>query len=158
MKKREKKICFDIWCSNGFTCSLFLRSKLVIFNNFWTCLVFPQNSGDVTVIYPIIFNFYIGSKVRIVDFSTIYIYSQQINHFHVNKIHFWNLDIFQIIVIKYLAEEKLNQFFILSLRLKKIMYNSNVIKQAIKFIHYFFFTQDRTFQMWEILHFLYSYS
>ena len=51
-----------------------LRSKLVIFNNFWMYLVFPQNSGDVTVIYPIIFNFYTGSKVRIVDFSTIYIY------------------------------------------------------------------------------------
>ena len=51
MKKREKKICFDIWCSNGFTCSLFLRSKLVIFNNFWTCLVFPQTSGEVSGIY-----------------------------------------------------------------------------------------------------------
>ena len=45
VKRREKKICFDIWCSNDVTCRLFLRSKLVILNNFWTCLVFPQTSG-----------------------------------------------------------------------------------------------------------------
>ena len=45
VKRREKKIWFDIWCSNDVTCRLFLRSKLVILYNFWTCLVFPQTSG-----------------------------------------------------------------------------------------------------------------
>ena len=52
MKKREKTIWFDIWCSNSVTCRLFLKSKLVIFNNFWRCLVFLQTSGEVSRIYP----------------------------------------------------------------------------------------------------------
>ena len=60
VKKREKKIWFDIWGLNGITCRLFLRSKLVIFNNFWTCLVFPQISGEVFGIYPFLF-YFLGS-------------------------------------------------------------------------------------------------
>ena len=50
-KNMEKKIIWREW-TNGSIHRLFLRGKLVIFNNFWTCLIFPQTSGEVSRIYP----------------------------------------------------------------------------------------------------------
>ena len=38
--------------SNDNTRCLIFRSKLVVFNNCWTCLVFPQTSREIYGIYP----------------------------------------------------------------------------------------------------------